>query len=161
GNNYNYGAGTNGQISNYYVSPSFELPTVGAPGGEPYTSYHSTCWSSSDSTCALSQTNANNLANFFTGEFSEFDQANIIPHIRMHAFTTSMFISDDWKVTRRFTATIGVRVEHIGRWVDDHGFGAAVFIPADYANEANDLNNPNIPLPAFRWHSIDSTVPIS
>jgi hypothetical protein len=159
--NFGSNAGTNGQISDYYISPTFELPTVGAAGGEPYTAYHSTCWQSSDSTCALSNTYSNNLANFFTGEIQEFDQANIIPHLRLHAFTTSMFVSDDWKVTRKFTMTAGLRVEHIGRWIDDHGFGAAIFSPANYAEEANNLNNPSIPLPGFRWHSIDSSVPIS
>jgi len=159
--NFGSNAGTNGQISDYYISPTFELPTIGAPGGEPYTTYHNTCWQSSDSTCALSNSYSNSLANFFTGEIQEFDQANIIPHLRLHAFTTSMFVSDDWKITRNLTITVGVRIEHIGRWIDDHGFGSAVFIPSDYANESNDLNNPDIPLPGFRWHSIDSSIPIS
>jgi hypothetical protein len=153
--------GTNGQIASYYISPTFYLPTAGANGGEPYTMYHNTCWQSSDSTCALSNTNSNILADYFTGEMQQYYQSNEIPHLRLHAFTTSMFVTDDWKITRKLNITAGVRVEHIGRWIDDHGFGAAVFSPSDYAAEANNLNIPKVPLPGFRWHSIDSSVPIS
>jgi hypothetical protein len=159
--NFGSGIGTNGQIQSYYIGPSYQLPTIGAPGGEPYTEYHSTCWQASDPICSLSNQFSNQLANYFTGQIQSYYQANIIPHIRMHAFTTSMYVTDDWKVRPNFNMTVGVRVEHIGRWIDDHGFGSAVFIPSDYNNEANNLNNPNIPLPGFRWHSIDNTVPIS
>ncbi len=159
--NFGSGVGTNGQIQSYYISPTYELPTVGAPGGEPYTVYHSTCWQTSDPICSLSNQESNQLANYFTGQIQDYYQANIIPHIRMHAFTTSMYVTDDWKVLRNFSLTAGVRVEHIGRWIDDHGFGSAIFSPTDYSNEANSLNNANVPLPGFRWHSIDSSVPIS
>lgn len=159
--NFGSGVGTNGQIQSYYIGPSYQLPTIGAPGGEPWTEYHSTCWQASDPICSLSNQEANDLANFFTGQIQEYYQSNIIPHIRMHAFTTSMYISDDWKARHNLSLTVGIRVEHIGRWIDDHGFGSAVFIPADYKQEANILNNPNVPLPGFRWHSIDNSVPIS
>jgi len=159
--NFGSGVGTNGQIQSYYIGPAYQLPTVGAPGGEPYTEYHSTCWQATDPTCSLSYQESNQLANFFTGQIQEYDQANTIPHIRMHAFTTSMYATDDWKLLHNLSVTAGLRVEHIGRWIDDHGFGSAVFVSTDYTNEANNLNNPSVPLPGFRWHSIDSTVPIS
>jgi hypothetical protein len=159
--NFGSNVGTNGQIQSYYVGPSYQLPTVGAAGGEPYTEYHSTCWQASDPTCSLSNQFSNQLANFFTGQIQSYYQANMIPHLRLHAFTTSMYATDDWKVLPTFSLTVGLRVEHIGRWIDDHGYGAAVFSPSDYNNEADSLNNPAIPLPGFRWHSIDSSVPIS
>jgi len=159
--NFGSNVGTNGQIQSYYIGPTYLLPTQGAPGGEPYSVYHSTCWQASDALCSLSNQFSNQLANFYTGQIQEYYQANIIPHIRMHAFTTSMYLTDDWKVRSNFSMTVGLRVEHIGRWIDDHGFGAAVFSPSNYSNEADSLNNAKIPLPGFRWHAIDSSVPIS
>ncbi len=153
--------GTNGQIQNYYVGPTFQLPNLNTANGERYQVYHSTCYQQGDTNCQISNGNSNNLANYFEGEFQEYQQANIIPHIRMHAWTTSMYGTDDWKVRRNFSVTAGLRVEHIGRWIDDHGFGSAVFSPTDYANEFGNLSNPNVPLPGFRWHTIDNTVPIS
>jgi hypothetical protein len=159
--NFGSGVGTNGQIQSYYVGPTYLLPTAGAQGGEPYTVNHSTCWQASDPICSLSNQESNQLANYFTGQIQSYYQANTIPHIRMHASTTSMYASDDWKARQNLTITVGLRVEHIGRWIDDHGYGAAVFVPGDYTSEANNLNNADIPLPGFRWHSIDSSVPIS
>lgn len=153
--------GTNGQIQNYYVGPTFQLPNLTTASGEPYQVYHSTCYQAGDSGCAISNGNSNNVANYFIGEFQEYQQSNIIPHIRMHAWSTSMYATDDWKVFRNFSINLGVRVEHVGRWIDDHGFGSAVFIPSDYAGEYNNLNNPSVPLPGFRWHSIDKSIPIS
>jgi len=159
--NFGSNVGTNGQIQSYYIGPSYQLPALGPSGSEPYTEYHSTCWQASDPICSLSNQFSNQLANFSTGQIQQYYQANIIPHLRLHAFTTSMYGTDDWKILPNLSLTVGLRIEHIGRWIDDHGFGSAVFSPSDYENESNSLNNPNVPLPGFRWHSIDSSVPIS
>jgi hypothetical protein len=156
---------TNGTTQIYYVGPQFQLPDPTKLNGEPYIKYYSTCFDgpNGDANCTKEQGNSNNLANYLVGDLGNngWDQSNIIPKLRLHAWTTSMYVSDDWKVQKNLSLTIGLRVEHIGRWIDDHGFGSAIFNPTMYAAEQDSLNNPAIPLPGFRWHGIDSTVPIS
>ncbi len=154
---------TNGTTSIYYVGPQFQLPNPNTANGEPYIKYNSTCFDPADANCSKEQGNSNNLANYLVGDLgnSGFTQSNIIPKLRMSAYTTSMYFTDDWKIVRNLSLTYGLRVEHIGRWIDDHGFGSAVFSPTLYAQEQDNLNNPNAPLPGFRWHGIDPTVPIS
>ena len=163
---YNNGAfTTNGTTQIYYVGPQFQLPDPSKVGGEPYIKYYSTCFdgNNGDANCSKENGNSNNLANYLVGDLGNngWDQSNIIPRLRLHAWTTSLYVTDDWKVRRNVTLTAGLRIEHIGRWIDDHGFGAAVFSPTLYAAESNNLNNPAFPLPGFRWHGIDSSVPIS
>ncbi len=156
---------TNGTTQIYYVGPQFQLPDPSKADGEPYIKYYSTCFDGldGDANCAKENGNSNNLANYLVGDLGNngWDQSNIIPRLRLHAWTTSMYFTDDWKVRKNISLTLGIRVEHIGRWIDDHGFGSAVFNPTLYAAESDDLNNPAAPLPGFRWHGIDSAVPIS
>jgi hypothetical protein len=154
---------TQGTASIYYVGEQFYLPNTGTASGEPYILYHSTCYNPNDSACDQERTNSNNLANYEVGDLGNngWNQSNLIPKIRMHAWTTSMYATDDWKILKNVSLTLGIRVEHIGRWIDDHGFGSGVFSPTLYAAEEDNLNNPSVPLPGFRWHSIDKSVPIS
>jgi hypothetical protein len=151
------GGDTNGSVNNYYTSGQFSLPDRTDPTGERYIHYDATCYTGGDAGCQLEHAD-NQLATSLTGIFSAYSQSNIIPHIKLHAWTISPYVTDDWKVFKNLSVTLGVRFDHIGRWNDDHGFGAAVFSPADYANDG--LGSEAIPLPGFRWHSIDSSVPI-
>jgi hypothetical protein len=154
---------TNGTTAIYYVGPQFQNPDPSKANGEPYIKYYSTCFDLTDPNCSKENGNSNNLANYLVGDLGNngWSQSNIIPHIRLHAWTTSMYFTDDWKILRNLSLTGGIRIEHIGRWIDDHGNGAAVFSPALYAMESDNLNNPAIPLPGFRWHGIDPSIPIS
>jgi len=163
---YTNGAfGTNGTTAIYYVGPQFQLPDPNKADGEPYIKYYSTCFDglNGDANCSKSGGLSNNLANYLVGDLGNngWSQSNIVPKLRLHAWTTSMFFTDDWKILKNLSLTAGIRVEHIGRRIDDHGNGSAVFSPTLYKNEADNLNNPAVPLPGFRWHGIDSAVPIS
>jgi hypothetical protein len=65
----------------------------------------------------------------------------------------SWYAQDDWKVTRRLTANIGMRFEHYPKPYNSQ-FGMAVFNPAKYdPNAAPGVNT------GVSWHSIDSSVP--
>ena len=151
---YNNGSfTTNGDTQIYYVGPQFQLPDPSKVGGEPYIKYYSTCFDgpNGDANCSKEYGNSNNLANYLVGDLGNngWDQSNIIPKLRLHAWTTSMYLTDDWKIVKNLSLTLGLRVEHIGRWVDDHGNGAAVFSPTLYAMEEDSLNNVDAPLPGF------------
>jgi hypothetical protein len=142
---------TNGGISNYYVSPSFNLPN------DP-TKYTSSCYGSAanDTFCANSQGVSNALANYLIGDFQGYQQSNENPHLNMRQWSTSFFATDDFKVTKNLTITYGVRFDHLGRWTDQHGIGFPVWRPDLYNN---DPIGGTIPLPGLRWHGIDASTP--
>jgi hypothetical protein len=143
---------TNGAISNYYVASIFHLP------GGPTTGYHNSCFTAFDNYCSASNGTSNSLANFLMGDFSGYTQGNLVPHLNLYNWTNSFYAQDDWKLRKNFSITYGLRFEHEGRWSDAHGAGAAVWRPDLYPTDT--VNNPLIPLPGFRWHGIDKSVPI-
>ena len=148
---------TNGAISNYYTAPTFYLPS--SPNSTSgLLTYHTSCYSAIDPYCNFSGGANNQLANYLTGSFSAYQQANIIPHINLLNWTTSFYVNDDFKIKRNLTIQFGLRFEHLGRWQDQHGQGAAVWRPDLYAGDP--VNSTALPLPGFRWHGIDSTVPL-
>lgn len=148
---------TNGAISNYYTAPTFTLPPSPTSTGAALT-YHSTCYAAGDPFCSYSGGTNNQLANYLTGSFSSYQQANIVPQINLLNWSTSFYLNDDFKVTRRLTIQVGLRFEHLGRWQDQHGQGAAVWRPDLYAGDP--VNSATLPLPGFRWHGIDKSVPL-
>jgi hypothetical protein len=57
----------------------------------------------------------------------------------------------------------GVRFEHLQPWGDAHGQGVPVFSGATYLADApygTATGAVSTPLPGFRWHGIDSSVPV-
>ena len=141
---------TNGGIGNYYVSPTFSLPN-------DTTVYHSSCYDSIDAYCANSNGISNALANYTMGDFESYTQANLNPHLNMYEWSSSFYVNDDYKVTKTLSINLGLRFDHLGRWTDNHGFGMAVWRPDLYNSDP--VGDSNIPLPGFRWHSIDHSTP--
>ncbi|MGA3371499.1 MAG: carboxypeptidase-like regulatory domain-containing protein [Terracidiphilus sp.] len=150
---------TNGAIQNYYVNPSFQLPTVAPDGTTQLYNYDNSC----NNTCGSGT--GNNLANFLEGEFFKYLQANTLPKIDLYWWSSAFYATDSWKVRSNLTLTLGLRVEHEGEWQDAHKVGIPVWIPADYQAWAATDSAPTAahPLPGFRWHSLagDSSTPNS
>jgi Carboxypeptidase regulatory-like domain len=96
---------------------------------------------------------ADMLAGVISGGYAE---SNFDPLIHMDFNTVSFYGMDSWKISRRLTLDYGLRVDHLGPWVDEAPQGAAVFNPSAYSSSV-----PATSLPGFEWHSIDSSVPLS
>jgi hypothetical protein len=142
---------SNGQISQYYVGPNNGPGNLyePAPAGQTGKSY---------------PTPGNYLAAFELGEIQQFGQNNFQTNSDLYYWTVSMYATDSWKVSKKFTMDYGLRVEHIGPWQDAHGNGFAVFDPALYAAQTSvtdgDVTATQVN-PGFTWHSINHQIPLS
>ena len=96
----------------------------------------------------------------YMGYADTYTQTNFSPVVNMKYTTVAGFINDTWKL-HKLTLNLGVRVEHLGPWVDRHNNGLATFSPALYSQQCTDstrrgCNSQN--MPGLAWHSIDSGV---
>lgn len=101
----------------------------------------------------------NPTANFLMGIAKQFTQTDSEPLGDQAYRTTAFYVMDDWKMARRLTVNLGVRMEHIGRWYDRRGVGNAVWLPDLYASDVAD--NPSWAFPGVRWHGVDPGIPNS
>ena len=67
-------------------------------------------------------TTGNALADFFLGKANTFQQNNGALH-RLHAPDPSAFAQDTWRLSRRFTANLGVRYEIYYPFIGQNDFG--------------------------------------
>ncbi len=99
----------------------------------------------------------NAYADMLVGNISGgYSESNFDPTISMHYSPISFYAQDSWKATRRLTLEYGLRFEHLSPWIDDTGYGAAVFDPSKYNPSAA-----GTALTGFEWNKIDSNIPLS
>ena len=71
--------------------------------------------------------------------------------------TVEGYAQDSWKVTRKLTLELGLRVSHFQPWQDNQGFGFAEFVPSLYSPaDTNPLD-----YTGFSWHAKSSSIPNS
>jgi hypothetical protein len=101
-------------------------------------------------------TTGNYLGNFVAARLNGFSQDNgeAVQDMKYHQI--SVFINDQWKVSRRLTLTGGLRFEHMGNWVPANNYGVAVWNPAVYDNTSSAGNYTGL-----QWHSTNSAIPMS
>lgn len=92
------------------------------------------------------------VLNFMTDLSSAFSVQNVTAP-NLTGYTLGFFGQDDWKVNRRLTLNLGLRVVHDAPYTDATGnFGIAAWTPAWYkADVAAGVTN----LPGMRWHGLD------
>lgn len=102
-------------------------------------------------------TSGNYLANEMQGLFMSYTQQNLTPNMDLFFWNVDGYVTDSWKVRKTLALNFGLRVEHLGTWDNRHGTGIAIFDPITLSETASNF----VPLPGFRWHAMDSTVPTS
>jgi hypothetical protein len=65
------------------------------------------------------------------------------------------FVQDSWKVNRRLTLEIGIRMTHFTPWADNLGFGFSVFDYSKYNASCTPTQ-----YCGFLWHKKDPSVPL-
>lgn len=102
-------------------------------------------------------TYGNAYADMLTGNLNSFTQTNFNRIDDISYNTYEGFVQDSWKVTRRLTVELGLRMTHFTPWSDDEGYGYSVFVPSDYAGSACTAAPTFC---GFEWHARDASVPL-
>ena len=109
-----------------------------------------------------SNTYGNPYADFAVGNLNSYAETNFnrINDIFYHTFEG--FVQDSWKVNRKLTLELGVRITHFTPWTDNIGYGFATFDyakfnsackPIDYCGFAWNARDPKVPLGGFKTRS--------
>lgn len=103
-------------------------------------------------------TTGNAFADELTGNLNSFSQQNFNRINDISYNTYEGFIQDSWKVNKRLTLELGLRMTHFTPWSDDEGFGYSIFNPSNYSNSGC-AAAPTFC--GFEWHARDAAVPLS
>ncbi|HEY1949697.1 MAG TPA: carboxypeptidase-like regulatory domain-containing protein [Bryobacteraceae bacterium] len=96
-------------------------------------------------------------ADELTGNLSQYAEANF-NRINDIAYNTyEGFVQDSWKVNKKLTVELGLRMTHFTPWIDNEGFGYSIFNLSQYQN-ASCTGSPTFC--GFNWHARQSSVPV-
>ena len=96
-------------------------------------------------------------ADELTGNLSSYTEANF-NRINDIAYNTyEGFVQDSWKVNKKLTVELGLRMTHFTPWIDNEGFGYSIFNLAEYKG-ASCTGAPTFC--GFNWHARESSVPV-
>ncbi len=97
----------------------------------------------------------NEYADLLIGNLNSYTETNTNRVNDIGYTTFEGFAQDSWKVSKRLTLELGIRLTHFTPWADNLGFGYSVFVPS----EANASCTP-LQYCGFEWHKRQSSVPI-
>jgi len=108
-------------------------------------------------------TSGNAYADMLIGQMTQYSELNfnVVPAFRY--MTADFYGTDSWKVSRRLTLDYGMRVSHLGPWVDTTGFGFAAWYPSLYAQD----QGAPVPgatgkiFPGIEWNKANSSTALS
>ncbi len=107
----------------------------------------------------VNSSNANTLgsvyADMLVGNLNTFQQYsfNRINDIKYNTYEG--FVQDSWKVNKRFTLELGMRITHFTPWVDRLGFGFSIFDYSKYNSSCTPTQ-----YCGFLWNNRDPSVPM-
>jgi hypothetical protein len=102
----------------------------------------------------------NAYADMLIGQMAQYSELNfdVVPAFRY--LSEEGYATDSWKINRRFTLDYGLRISHLGPWVDTTGFGFAAWYPAAY-NIAQGGSVNGATFPGIEWNKVNSSTPLS
>jgi hypothetical protein len=141
------------------VTANNQVPYNFTQGQYAFNHYNAGCVANDGNSGHISQLQ-NNVANFLQG-CGGFTQTQNSNPIDLHFKTIDFYATDEWKVNKQLTLTLGIRFDHMGPWEDPHGVGLAVWTaPQQHVLYTNVTNDPKT-YPGISWHGKDSSIPIS
>jgi hypothetical protein len=107
-----------------------------------------------------SNTSGNAYADMLIGQTTQYSEQNfnVVPAFRY--ISTEFYGQDSWKVSRRLTLDLGLRLSHLGPWVDTTGYGFAAWYPDLYAKGVGGSVSGGT-FPGIMWHKVDKSTPLS
>ena len=105
-------------------------------------------------------TSGNAYADMLVGQTTQYSELNfdVVPAFRY--ITAEFYGTDSWKVSRRLTLDYGMRISHLGPWVDTTGFGFAAWYPSLYAQDKGGSVNGGT-FPGIEWNKVNSSTALS
>ncbi len=104
---------------------------------------------------SMTNTYGNEYADLLTGNFSRYSEQSF-NRINDISYTTwEGFVQDSWKVNKRLTLELGLRMTHFTPWIDRMGFGYSIF---DYSKW--NANCKATDYCGFLWNKRDPSVPM-
>jgi Carboxypeptidase regulatory-like domain len=107
----------------------------------------------------FSSSNSNTLGNPYAdmliGNLNSYNESNFNRINDISYNTFEGFVQDSWKVNKRLTLELGVRITHFTPWKDNLGYGFSIFDYSKYSPSCTPTQ-----YCGFLWHSRDASVPL-
>jgi len=97
----------------------------------------------------------NDYADMLIGNLNSFQQYSFNRINDISYKTYEGFVQDSWKVTKRFTLELGVRITHFTPWIDRLGYGFSIFDYSKYNSSCTPTQ-----YCGFLWNKRDPSVPL-
>ena len=102
-----------------------------------------------------SNTMGNPYADMLLGNLNSYSETSFNRINDIYYNTYEGFIQDSWKVNRRLTLELGLRITHFAPWADNLGFGFSVFDYSKYNSSCTPTQ-----YCGFLWNKRDPSVPL-
>jgi len=105
-------------------------------------------------------TTGNAYADMVAGTMAGYDEQNFNAVPAFRYLSEEFYGTDSWKISRRLTLDYGLRVSHLGPWVDTTGYGFGAWYPSQFNNNTGGTAG-GVLFPGIEWNKVNSSTPLS